>query len=314
VTAPVLTAILAIGLTADGLAVAQPAPAPVPAVDHHQHLFSPATIALAPAFKTVTAADLVTLLDEAGIRRAAVFSVAYQFGSPNSPARDDEYALVKAENDWTSRQISPYLDRLVGFCGVNPLRDYALEELARCANDPNLRAGLKLHFGNSDVDLDNPRHVDALRRVFAAANARRMAIVIHMRSSISRQRPYGANEARIFLSQVLPAAPDIPVQIAHLTGAGGYDDPLVDEALSVFVEAAAGHDPLIARLYFDVSGIAGIGRWSDDKADRVASRIRQLGVDRVLFGSDGANGGNFVPKDAWAAFRKLPRRLADPCR
>jgi hypothetical protein len=36
------------------------------------------------------------------------------------------------------------------------LKDYALEELARCAADPNLRRGLKLHFGNSVVDFHNP--------------------------------------------------------------------------------------------------------------------------------------------------------------
>ena len=42
-----------------------------------------------------------------------------------------------------------------GFCSVNPLKDYAIEELARCAKDPQLQLhiGLKLHFGNSDVDL-----------------------------------------------------------------------------------------------------------------------------------------------------------------
>ena len=35
-----------------------------------------------------------------------------------------------------------------------------------------------------------------------------------------------------FLNEVLPVAPDVPVQIAHLTGAGAYDDPLVDQALA----------------------------------------------------------------------------------
>src|SRR2546426_10739339 len=38
------------------------------------------------------------------------------------------------------------------------------------------------------------------------------------------RHPHGRDEARIFLNEVLPAAPDIPGQIAHLTGAGGYDD------------------------------------------------------------------------------------------
>jgi hypothetical protein len=46
-----------------------------------------------------------------------------------------------------------------------------------------------------------------------------MAIVVHMRSSVTRQRPYGAKQTRVFLEQVLPAAGTVPVQIAHLTGA-----------------------------------------------------------------------------------------------
>jgi hypothetical protein len=39
------------------------------------------------------------------------------------------------------------------FCGFNPLKDYALDELARCAGTPLLRHGIKLHFGNSNVQL-----------------------------------------------------------------------------------------------------------------------------------------------------------------
>jgi predicted TIM-barrel fold metal-dependent hydrolase len=35
-------------------------------------------------------------------------------------------------------------------------------------------------------------------------------------------------------------------------------------------------------------------------------RIRQVGVDRVLFGSDAAVKPNLAPREAWEAFRKLP--------
>jgi hypothetical protein len=120
---------------------------PAPLADHHQHFFSPTLLEWARSWNpaaqrlpTVTAKELVSLLDSAGIRHAVVLSVAYQYGNPAHPA-GDEYERVKAENDWTSRQVALYPDRLRGFCGVNPLRDYALQEIARCANDPNLRAG-----------------------------------------------------------------------------------------------------------------------------------------------------------------------------
>jgi predicted TIM-barrel fold metal-dependent hydrolase len=285
-------------------------PGSPPLVDYHQHLFSPAITKLSTGLDTITAADLIALLDSAGIRRAVVLSTAYQFGNPNKPQPQDEYEHVKAENDWTSREVARFPNRLRGFCGVNPLKDYALGEIDRCATDPQLRTGLKLHFGNSDVDLDNAEHVEQLRRVFRAASAHRMAIVVHMRSSVTKKRPYGATQAHVFLSELLPAAGDVPVQIAHLAGAGGYDDTSIDEALSVFVEAIANGDARMRHVYFDVSGVAGYGNWSE-KADLIAKRIRQLGVQRVLFGSDGYGGGNLAPREAWLAFRKVPLSESD---
>ena len=276
-----------------------------PVADHHQHLYSP-VIAPASQIAPITARDLVALLDAAGIRRAVVLSQAYAFGNPNraTPVQN-ERARVIEENDWTSGQAAQFPDRLVGFCGVSPLRDYALEEIARCANDPHLRTGLKLHFGNSDVDVENPQHVEKLRAVFRAANDRRMAIVVHIRPTVSRPRPYGAAQARAFIANVLPSAPDIVVQIAHLAGAGGYDDPAVDEALGVYADAIAAKDPRTAHVYFEVSGVAGVGEWRG-KADKIVARIRQIGVSRILYGSDSAVGPGRKPAEAWASFRELP--------
>src|SRR5262245_60463060 len=107
-----------------------------PAIDHHQHLFSPAVQKVSPTLQPINARELVALLDEAGIRRAVVLSLGYQYGNPNKPMVPDEYSAVKAENDWTAAQIAPFADRLRGFCGLNPLKPYALEEIARCAGIP----------------------------------------------------------------------------------------------------------------------------------------------------------------------------------
>ena len=276
-----------------------------PVADHHQHLYSP-VIAPASQIAPITARDLVALLDAAGIRRAVVLSQAYAFGNPNraTPVQNERTRVIE-ENDWTSGQVAQFPDRLVGFCGVSPLRDYALEEIARCANDPHLRTGLKLHFGNSDVDVENPQHVEKLRAVFRAANDRRMAIVVHIRPTVSRPRPYGAAQARAFIANVLPSAPDIVVQIAHLAGAGGYDDPAVDEALGVYADAIAAKDPRTAHVYFEVSGVAGVGEWRV-KADKIVARIRQIGVSRIFYGSDSAVGPGRKPAEAWASFRELP--------
>ena len=277
----------------------------VPQVDHHQHLWSPAAAALSPNLSPLTASGLVKLLDEAGIRRAAVFSLAYQYGNPNRPPVADEYAKVTAENDWTAREVASYPGRLVAFCSLNPLKEYALREIVRCAGDPQLRRGLKMHFGNSDVDLANPEHVEQLRRVFRAANTHAMAVAVHMRSSVTRKRPYGAAQAKVFLDRILPEAPDVTVQIAHLAGAGGYEDPAIDEALGVFADAIGAKDPRLRRTYFDISGITRPGIQRDDLT-RVTTRVRQLGLDRVLYGSDGGPDATGAPKARLIDYERLP--------
>jgi uncharacterized protein len=279
-----------------------------PIADHHQHLFSPTmAVLLAPDSSQatpLTARDLIPLLDSAGIRRALLLSVAYIYGSPSRTVAD-EYARVRAENDWNAAQAALYPDRLRAFCGFNPLKEYALRELDRCAHHPGLRRGIKLHFGNSDVQLDNPAHVEQLGRVFQAANEHGMAIVVHMRASISKKRPYGARQAQIFLDQLLPLASKIPVQVAHLAGTGpGYDDPPADSAMAVLADAVEKHDPRTRRLWFDVTTVVDTGI-SAANAARVVKRIRQVGVDRVLYGSDAALGENLRPRESWAAFRRL---------
>ena len=156
-------------------------------IDYHQHLLSPSAAKLGALPRPFTARDLISLLDAAGVRRALVLSLAFQYGNPNKPPIPDEYTQVRRENDWTADQVADYPDRLRAFCGVNPLKAYAVSEITRCAKNPYLRRGLKLHFGNSDVDMDDPRQVAQLRRVFRAADKYGMAIVVHMRSSVTRQ-------------------------------------------------------------------------------------------------------------------------------
>jgi predicted TIM-barrel fold metal-dependent hydrolase len=285
----------------------------VPAGDFHQHVFSAADIALVGPSSGLVALDadqLIALLDLAGIRKAVLLSVAYMFGSPARQV-DDEYAKVRMENDWTAAQAARHPDRLIAFCSFNPLKDYALTELERCAGKPGLDHGIKLHIGNSDVQLNDPAHVARLRQVFAAANAHGMAIVIHLRANIGKKRSYGAAQARIFLDQVMPAAPGVPVQVAHFAGSGpGYDDPAAQAAMAVLADAVENHDPNAANLWFDVASIVDrdIGPAT---AALLTTYIRQVGVGRVLYGTDSAQGSNLRPRESWAAFQKLPLSPAE---
>jgi predicted TIM-barrel fold metal-dependent hydrolase len=283
----------------------------MPVADHHQHVFSGETIALAgPGSGLVPLDGVVALLDAAGIKQAVLLSTAYMFGSPQRELAD-EYAQARRENDWTAAQAAEYPGRLVAFCGIAPLKDYALEEIKRCAGKPGMGRGIKLHLGNSDVQLALPAHQQRLAEVFAAANRAGMAIVVHMRASIRNKRPYGAPEARAFLDKVLPAAPDVPVQVAHLAGTGpGFEDPPSREVLATLADAVERGHPATRKLWFDVASIAQKDT-TPEAAALLVKRLRQIGLQRVLYGTDSAQGDNLRPREAWAAFRKLPLTEAE---
>jgi predicted TIM-barrel fold metal-dependent hydrolase len=154
---------------------------------------------------------------------------------------------------------------------------------------------MKLHFANSRVDLKNPEHTAKIRAFFAAANRLKLPIAAHVWTLDPK---YGAEDSRIFLREILPAAPDIPIQIAHMAGAGTY---LHDDALEVFADAVAKGDSLTRNLYFDLTTVV-TNNTPADKLEQLTRRIRQVGVERVVFGSD--MHPNPDVKTAWATFRE----------
>lgn len=276
---------------------------PAPSADHHQHLFSPEMEEFSKN-KSITAQEVIGLLDTAGIKRAVLLSVAYSYGRPGREPQD-EYAKVKAENDWVGAQAALFPKRLRAFCSFNPLKDYALEEIARCAKSPNLRYGIKMHIGNSDVQLENPEHLEKLKKVFQAANSHRMAIAVHIRASYSKQRPFGPEQARAFL-ELLSMAPDIVVQVAHLASSGpGFNDPPAHSVIEILAEAVAKNDPRTKKLWFDVATIA-VPANSAELSALLVKLIRRIGVKRILYGTDAALGNNLRPRESWEAFCQLP--------
>ncbi len=280
---------------------------PAPRADHHVHVRSEAAtdallrilqeLGQAPPDSLVNqmppqigAEDVIALLDSARVEQATLLSVGYFFGNPDVDF-PDEYAKVRAENDYAARQAARYPDRLVAFCSVNPLADYALDEVRRCAEEPHLN-GLKLQLANSDVDLRDSSDVRRLAAVFAEANRQALPIVIHL---WTRHPDYGRTDAEVFIDEVLPEAPDVPVQVAHLGGAGVFDDATAS-ALRAFEAALERTPDRVDRVIFDVSAVAlppaqaqGDSAQAEQRRAlhaRTARWIERLGAERVVYGSD----------------------------
>lgn len=246
-----------------------------------------------PFDSAIDAKGLIEKLDAARIDKAAVLSVAYWFeeGTVDEAAT---LARVRAENDWTAEQAERYPERLFAFCSFSPLAAHALDELKRCA-DSGRFTGIKLHMDSSGVDLGNDGHLEKLRAVFAAANARKLPLVVHARG----RGDYGAAHARNFVKLVREAAPDVPVQVAHLWGGSA----IALDALEVYADAV--EKDHVRNLWFDVTD-AGLATRDAGTNEALVAQMRRIGFDRILYGSDAPIEGHPGPKDSWAAFTAMP--------
>jgi predicted TIM-barrel fold metal-dependent hydrolase len=278
---------------------------PAPRVDYHQHLVSPA---FAPIAK-LPARDgkaLLAELDAAGIEKAVVLSVGYTFADERKKL-DDPDRLTRAENDWTSTQVVASNGRLIGFCSMNPLRPPALDELQRCLGLPGMK-GVKLHFGNAGISLRDSAQATRLVQVFALAERLRAPVLVHMRARGGLN--FGAEDARLFLDKLVTAAPSIEIVVAHFGGSGPGYPAQADSVMAVFGAAGARQDPRMRNVYFDVA-TAVTAQTTPEQLALVAARVRQVGSNRVLYGSDLSPPGGSI-RSGWEIFRdRVPLTAAE---
>jgi predicted TIM-barrel fold metal-dependent hydrolase len=280
-------------------------PGAAPLVDYHQHLVDPA---FAPIVKLPerNGAALIRELDAAGIERAVVHSVGYSFSDERKALADPD-RLTREQNDWTSSEVSKHPARLTGFCSANPLRAAALQELERCLGLKGM-AGIKLHLGNSGISLRDPAQLARMQALFAMAQRLGAPVLVHMRARGGNN--YGAEDGQLFLDKVVTMAPGIEIVVAHMGGSGPGYPAQNDEVMSVFAAAGERNDPRMRNVYFDVATNVA-EETTPAEAALVARRLRQVGLGRVLYGSDLSPPGGSI-RQGWEIFRaKIPLTAAE---
>jgi predicted TIM-barrel fold metal-dependent hydrolase len=281
------------------------APRTAPLVDYHQHLVDPA---FAPIVKLPerNGAALIRELDAAGIERAVVHSVGYSFSDERKGLADPD-RLTREQNDWTSAEVSRYPARLLGFCSANPLRAAALQELERCLGLKGM-GGIKLHLGNSGISLRDPAQLARVQALFALAQRLSAPVLVHMRARGGNN--YGAEDGQLFLDKVVTAAPGIDIVVAHMGGAGPGYPAQNDEVMAVFAAAGERNDPRMRHVYIDVATNVA-EETTPAEAALVAKRLRQVGLGRVLYGSDLSPPGASI-RQGWEIFRtRVPLTAAE---
>jgi uncharacterized protein len=275
-----------------------------PRLDAHTHLMSRelatwlqgriADRSLRRLVRPINGRLVVDQLEADGVERAFALSTAYIHATdlPYSGRRKrarDEYRDVRNENDFTAREAAEHGTRLIPFASVNPKRDYAVDELARCVETLHMR-GLKVHFGHSDVRLRDRRQLARVRALFDAAAARHLPVVVHFYNGFVID--IGARDVEIFVGDVVAPSPDLRVVIAHVGGDGGSEENGALRLFDAFASAVARRPDLRARVWADLSGVLVTDPWpplpltTPAQQARLGALIQRWGVDQMLWGSD----------------------------
>lgn len=173
--------------------------------------------------------------------------------------------LLRAEvpNGYVADYVKRHPEKLIGFAGIDPTDDGALDELARANEEMELR-GLTLSPSNQAF---HPADTRAMA-IYAEAERRNMPVVIHPGGHLAEQARL--EYARpLLLDEIARSFPKLRLLVAQL----GH--PWVEETAILVAKHR--------HVYADVSGL--LGRpWQAYNALVVA---HEHGViDKLLFGSD----------------------------
>lgn len=240
------------------------------AIDVHTHVISQPLLdgLTGGGVPTSGAEDLIARLDEANVQQAVVLGLGY-FGLPSD-------FNMAPENDFTAAEVAKFPDRLIGFCGINPLYDSALDEIDRCLALPGM-VGIKLNpVGGSGMDWENEDHAAAISAVLDSAQEHNAPVLLHVSAA-----PLD-DDSLISALGVIGSHPDVRIVIAHCGGLADYE-------IEGYLIPAQAIPPIISmeNLFTDVS--ACLKFYNDaplSQRELIVWRLRKWGLERVFFGSD----------------------------
>ena len=272
------------------------AAAPAEITDHHVHVMSPAMIAMwksmgIPFGKPDAAyADMDSIINRLGTKNMKLISMAYvyssgEFGTGQGNIRD----MVRAENDYLALQKSKYPATIEAYYGIDPMADFAMEEIVRC-NDSLKLEGLKLHFNASQVYLTERKYQEKVKQVLGYAADHQIPVLLHFDNS---HRRFGMPDLEILSDSILAFIPKIHLQIAHLGTSGGFNSrtkSFIDAYLELIRDPA--HPLHRHQVVFDISAVAldkdsdGVPRLDEEAFEELAIYLRKVGMNKLVFATD----------------------------
>lgn len=192
--------------------------------------------------------------DSIGLNRAIVLSNAYNKMSYKDHAR--------TQNAFVAKEVAKNKKRLAGACAINPLSDWAKDEMKQCHQE-GLRV-LKLHTMASGMDLKTKEHQKILKDTLTLAQQYNYTVLIHGNFPKAKR----GNEAEILLKQ-LQEFPKTRFIIGHLMG-------MEYETLKTFK-----HPNFLVEI-----SVVPIWVKTPEQKENLVKVMRLVGMEKFIFGSD----------------------------
>jgi hypothetical protein len=211
-------------------------------------------IGLAPSYSYAlkyTPELVIKLMDKVGIDKAVVMPLNY--------LQDYDFEGFKKSNDYVAKVVKQYSDRLVGFCVVHPrYKERAVKEVERSIKELGLAGVGEMHAWAQTFSYDEP----IANPIVKACIELDVPILFHVDFSVKFCTPYR-------LANLAKRNHKAKIVMAHW----GFDSERIAELPDIMAQ--------VQNMYIDTSNIA------SDNVNLIRQIIRKIGVNRVLFGSDG---------------------------
>lgn len=262
--------------------------------DCHVHLMSPSMItywkSLGIPFSKpeVYYSNVDSILARNKATRIDLIGMAYIYENEDFYQGDDRRKQVQKENDYLLETAKKYPNTVTPYFAVNPLTDYALEEIDRClAATPN--SGLKLHFNTSQVYLTEPAHLNKVKPIFNKAAENKLPVLLHFDNWHPK---FGEPDIQLLIDSILKEISPLTLTIAHFGTSGGFNDKTKRFIDAFVTQFEKGNVPKKHTIRFDISAVAldkdseGVSKLTDGEFEKLNTYIHKLGIDRVIFGTD----------------------------
>ncbi len=229
-----------------------------------------------------TSDRLIREMDEAGIDKAVIVALDYEFAFKGD-------FTFKDYNDYVANIVKKYPDRLAGYCGIDPRRGKgAIRELERCIQDLEL-SGVKL-WPLTGFYPDDKEYYPFYEKV------EELGVPILFHTGTGPPRTYLKYNHPTHVDTVAVDFPKIKIQMAHI------GDPWVNEALTVAMK-----NP---NVCFDICGNwAVVSKFAPVYLFQILAQAKMTcGVGKILFGSDWPMFVSLISLKEWVEnIKKLKR-------